>query len=172
MGIGLVSFKGLEKGGCLALKRHDITLRCKLVRPEIAGCDFKPRYATSGSAGMDLYAALERPVVLHPGETVRIPTGMAIQLPDSGYAALVFPRSGIAANHGITLVNAVGVVDSDYTGEVLCPIINLSNQAYAIRPGDRIAQLVVIPVARVAVDLVSELERTERGDGGFGSTGR
>ncbi len=156
----------------MALKRHDITLRCKLVRPETAGGGLVPHYATSGSAGMDLCAAIDEPIVLHPGDTVRIPTGVAVQLPDSGYAALVFPRSGIAANHGITLVNAVGVVDSDYTGEVLCPIINLSNKAYTIRPGDRIAQLVVIPVARVALALVSELDQTERGDGGFGSTGR
>lgn len=156
----------------MVLNRHNVTLLCKLVRPELKGVDLKLRYATSGSAGMDLSAALEEPLVVQPGETVRLPTGIAVQLPDSGYAALVFPRSGIASKHGITLVNAVGVVDSDYTGEVSCPIINLGREAYTIRPGDRIAQLVVIPVARVAVTMVPELARTDRGDGGFGSTGR
>lgn len=149
-----------------------VDLRCKLVRPGMEGGDYRPRYATPGAAGLDLAAALEQPVDLHPGETVRIPTGVAVQLPDHGYAALIFPRSGIAAEHGITLVNAVGVVDADYTGEILCPVINLGNGVYTIRPGDRIAQLVVVPVARARVSLVPELDATDRGDGGFGSTGR
>lgn len=153
-------------------RERKVNLRCKLVRPEVTGPHAAPAYATPGAAGLDLAAALEAPVDLAPGETALLPTGLAIQLPGRDYAALIFPRSGLAARHGVTLVNAVGVVDADYTGEVFCPVINLGRQVYTIRPGDRIAQLVVVPVARAGVSLVTALAPTTRGEGGFGSTGR
>ncbi|MDQ7790832.1 MAG: dUTP diphosphatase [Clostridia bacterium] len=148
-----------------------VTIKCRMVRDPGTSVT-EPRYATSGSAGMDLAACLDKPVTLAPGEIVKIGTGIAIQLPDQNYAAMVFPRSGNAARHGITLANAVGVVDSDYTGEILCPVINLSKEPYTINPGDRIAQLVIVPITIARLEYVTELDATKRGDRGFGSTGR
>jgi dUTP pyrophosphatase len=129
-----------------------------------------PAYATEGSAGMDLWAAVEEPVVLEPGKRCLVPTGLRIALPE-GYEAQIRPRSGLAIGEGITVINAPGTVDSDYRGEVKVGLVNLSDEAYIIRRGDRIAQMVVAPVTRVAWQPVSSLDETERGAGGFGSTG-
>jgi len=152
-------------------EERPVTVKCRRVR-DAGGALTEPRYATPGSAGMDLAACLDQPVVLAPGDILKVGTGIAIQLPSQDYAALVFPRSGNAARHGITLVNAVGLIDSDYTGEIFCPVINLGNNPYLISPGDRIAQLVIVPITVARLEFVSELDASERGDGGFGSTGR
>ncbi|MFL7792092.1 MAG: dUTP diphosphatase [Anaerolineae bacterium] len=129
-----------------------------------------PAYATPGSAGMDLCAAVEEPLVLEPGKRALVPTGLRIALPE-GYEAQIRPRSGLAIKDGITVSNAPGTVDSDYRGEVKVGLVNLSDEAYTIRRGDRIAQMVVAPVTRVAWQPVPSLDETERGAGGFGSTG-
>ncbi len=131
-----------------------------------------PQRATDGSAGMDLYAVLKEPLTVAAGERVRIPTGIAIGLPSPETVALVFARSGLAVKHGLTLSNCVGVIDSDYTGEIQVGIINQSDTAYTVQPGERIAQLVITPVLQPTVVETDTLEKTARGDGGFGSTGR
>lgn len=129
-----------------------------------------PGYESAGAAGMDLRAAVDAPVVLAPGERAVVPTGLAIALPD-GYEAQVRGRSGLARRHGIALVNAPGTVDSDYRGEIQVIMINLGHEPFTIARGDRIAQMVVAPVTRVAWQEVATLEQTARGAGGFGSTG-
>jgi dUTP pyrophosphatase len=129
-----------------------------------------PAYATPGSAGMDLQAAVEEPLVLEPGQRYMVPTGLRIALPP-GYEAQIRPRSGLAIKEGITVANAPGTVDSDYRGEVKVGLVNLSDAPYTIRRGDRIAQMVVAPVTHVAWRRVTSLDETERGAGGFGSTG-
>ncbi|MGE5577695.1 MAG: dUTP diphosphatase [Syntrophothermus sp.] len=130
-----------------------------------------PFYATEGAAGMDLAACINEPVTIPPRGRIAIPTGIAIQLPSRGLVGLVFPRSGLAARHGISMANAVGVIDSDYTGEVICPVQNLGDADFTIHPGDRIAQLVFVPVVSARLRFVDQLEETRRGSGGFGSTG-
>jgi len=129
-----------------------------------------PAYATSGSAGMDLQAAVDEPIVLEPGERALVPTGICIALPE-GHEAQIRPRSGLAIKQGITVANAPGTVDSDYRGEVKVGLVNLSGEAYTIRRGDRIAQMIVAPVTHVVWQPVASLDETERGAGGFGSTG-
>lgn len=131
-----------------------------------------PARATAGSAGLDLRALLDNPVTIPPGGRVTIPTGIAIGLPDNNYVGLVYARSGLAVKHGIALSNGVGVIDSDYTGEIRVGLVNLSDTKYTISPGERIAQLVISPVIPAQPVEVEELESTERGSGGFGSTGR
>jgi len=121
---------------------------------------------------MDLRACIEEPAVILPGQRLLVPTGIAVQLPGPFVGAFVFARSGLAAKHGIQLANGVGVVDSDYTGEVKCPLLNAGAEPFEIRPGDRIAQMVFLPVFLADLILVDELEPTERGEGGFGHTGR
>ena len=130
-----------------------------------------PFYATEGSAGMDLTACIDEDIVLKPLDRRLIPTGIAIKLPSAEFGAFVFARSGLATKKGITLSNCVGVIDSDYTGEIKVGIINLSNEEYTLKNGERIAQLVVMPVNQVKLTKVDELEETSRGAGGFGSTG-
>jgi dUTP pyrophosphatase len=130
-----------------------------------------PSYATAGSAGMDLKANTDVPISLKPMERWLFPTGIYIQLPD-GYEAQIRPRSGLAAKYGITVTNCVGTIDSDYTGEIKVSLINLSTDTVVIYPGDRIAQMVVAKYEKVAWEEVAALDETERGDGGFGSTGR
>mgnify|MGYP000153303620 CR=1 FL=1 len=149
-----------------------IKLKVKKVNPEIGVTLPAPAYATAGAAGLDLCAALPEPVVVQPGQRVTIPTGVAIQLPARDMVALVFVRSGLAARHGLALANAVGVIDADYTGEIICPVINHGSKPLTIRPGDRIAQLVCLPIAVADVEYVDRLVPTARGSGGFGSTGR
>ena len=129
-----------------------------------------PAYATTHSAGMDLFAAITAPITLAPGERRLIPTGIAIALPD-GYEAQVRPRSGLALKHGISIVNAPGTVDADYRGEIGVVLINLGQEAFAIERGMRIAQMVIAPYTRAAWSEVLELPSSERGQGGFGSTG-
>lgn len=130
-----------------------------------------PRYATAGAAGMDLTAALDEPVELKPGERFLVPTGIAVGLPGPHLVALVFARSGLASKHGIQLANGVGVIDSDYRGEIKVALQNSGTEPFVIRDGDRIAQLVVVPVVAVRWEEVEELQPSERGEGGFGSTG-
>lgn len=130
-----------------------------------------PTYATAGAAGLDLHAALEAPRTLEPGQRAAIPTGLAIALP-SGYEGQVRARSGLASKFGIALVNAPGTIDEDYRGEVHVLLVNLGQEPYTIQPKDRVAQLVVAPVTRVETLRVEDLSETERGSGGFGSTGR
>ena len=129
-----------------------------------------PRYATDGAAGADLKADMDREIVLKPGERRLVPTGLWIQVP-IGFEAQVRPRSGLAAEHGVTLLNSPGTVDSDYRGEIKVVLINLGQSSYRIGPGDRIAQLVLSPVVRADFVQIERLEETGRGGGGFGSTG-
>ena len=131
-----------------------------------------PQRATGGSAGLDLCACIDAPITLNGGETALIPTGVAIALPSAEYGAFVFPRSGIAIKHGIGLLNSVGVIDSDYRGEIMVGVINQISESYTIEPGERIAQMVIMPVSTMPVIEVYELDETSRGAGGFGSTGR
>jgi len=142
----------------------------KLLDPRLH--DTPPHYATPGSAGLDLRACLEAPITLHPGETVLIPTGMAIHLNDPGMAAMILPRSGLGHKHGIVLGNLVGLIDSDYQGELMVSTWNRGKEAFVINPLDRIAQLVVVPVLQVQFNLVEEFASSDRGAGGFGSTGK
>ena len=130
-----------------------------------------PSYATVGSAGMDLKANTDEPIALKPMERWLFPTGMYIQLPE-GYEAQIRPRSGLAAKYGVTVTNAPGTVDADYTGEIKVSLINLSENTFVVYPGERIAQMVVAKYEKVNWNEVSTLDETERGDGGFGSTGK
>ena len=129
-----------------------------------------PKSATEGSAGLDL-CACDAPLTLNSGDTALIPTGLAIELPSSQYGAFVFARSGLSIKHGIGLLNAVGVIDSDYRGEIKVGVINQIKEPYTIEPGERIAQLVIMPVATLPVEEAQTLGESERGAGGFGSTG-
>ena len=131
-----------------------------------------PQYGTPGAAGLDLRACLDAPLTLNPGDSQLVPSGIAIHLADPGYAALVLPRSGLGAKHGIVLGNLVGLIDSDYQGQVLVSVWNRGQAAFTIQPMDRIAQLVVVPVQQVEFDVVEEFNSSYRGAGGFGSTGR
>lgn len=131
-----------------------------------------PQYATSGSAGLDLRACLDSALVLQPNQTELIPSGIAIHIDNSGYAAIILPRSGIGHKHGIVLGNLVGLIDSDYQGQILLSCWNRGQQEFTIKPGERIAQLVVVPVLQAHFTVVSEFEISDRGEGGFGHTGR
>ena len=131
-----------------------------------------PARATAGSAGMDLYACIDEPKTLAPGKLLLIPTGIAIELPSAEYVAYIFARSGLGIKHGICLANGVGVVDSDYRGEVCVGLCNVSDEEYTINPFERIAQMVISPVSLMPTVEVTELSSTERGEGGFGSTGK
>ena len=130
-----------------------------------------PQYATSGSAGVDLRACIDAPIELKPGDTQLIPSGIAIYLADSNYAAIVLPRSGLGHKHGIVLGNLVGLIDSDYQGQVFVSVWNRGQSTFTIQPGERIAQLVIVPVAQVQFEVVENFVATERGAGGFGSSG-
>ncbi|MDR2924444.1 MAG: dUTP diphosphatase [Azoarcus sp.] len=135
-------------------------------------CTQPPAYATSGSAGLDLRACLEAPVTLRPGETALVPSGIALHLADSGLAAIVLPRSGLGHKHGIVLGNLVGLIDSDYQGQVMVSVWNRGSEAFTITPMERIAQLVVVPVVQAGFNIVDEFAASERGEDGFGSTGK
>ncbi|HEY9711881.1 MAG TPA: dUTP diphosphatase [Chroococcales cyanobacterium] len=134
-------------------------------------CKALPAYASAGAAGLDLVNALEAPHTLAPGERMRVPTGVVVEIPP-GYEGQVRPRSGLADKAGISLTNCVGTIDCDYRGEVMVLVINHGQEAYTFRPGERVAQLVVTPVPRVEIVEIEDLVSTSRGDGGFGSTGR
>jgi len=144
------------------------TLRIRRLDPRAQ----MPHRATEGSAGMDLHAVLDEPLCVQPGARVSVPTGIAIGLPSAESVGLVYARSGLAIKHGLALSNGVGVIDSDYTGEIRVGLVNLSDTAYMIEPGERIAQLVIAPVLLPELEEVEQLEATQRGAGGFGSTGR
>ena len=130
-----------------------------------------PEYKTQGAAGMDLCAAIDEPITLQPLERKLIPTGLKIEL-EHGYEAQIRPRSGMSIKHGITLINCVGTIDEDYRGELCVPVVNLSNEEYAIQPDERIAQMVIAKTEHVNIKVVTELSQTDRGEGGFGSTGK
>ncbi|MEZ7972037.1 MAG: dUTP diphosphatase [Pseudomonadales bacterium] len=147
-------------------------LQVKILNSRIGNDIPLPSYSTSGSAGMDLRACLDEPLDLAPTETSLIPTGIAIFVEDPGYAALILPRSGLGHKHGIVLGNLVGLIDSDYQGELMISAWNRGASRFTIDPGDRIAQLVVVPVQQVEFSIVSEFLSTDRGIGGFGSSGK
>jgi dUTP pyrophosphatase len=133
--------------------------------------DQLPHYATKGAAGLDLRACIEKSVTLNPGDTQLIPTGMAIHLGDPGYAALILPRSGLGHKHGIVLGNLVGLIDSDYQGELMVSCWNRGQTSFVLQPMERLAQLVVVPVIQVDLTVVENFAQSHRGEGGFGSTG-
>lgn len=134
--------------------------------------DNLPAYATQGAAGLDLRACLNEPLVLNPGDTQLIPTGMAIHLADPTLAAMILPRSGLGHKHGIVLGNLVGLIDSDYQGQIFVSCWNRGKEAFTVNPMERIAQLVIVPVVQVGFNIVDNFESSERGAGGFGSTGK
>jgi dUTP pyrophosphatase len=148
--------------------RHRLEL--KILDPRIR--HDMPHYATPGAAGLDLRACIDLPLTLGPGDSELVPSGIAIHLDDLGLAAVVLPRSGLGAKHGIVLGNLVGLIDSDYQGQVLVSVWNRGRDAFTIQPMDRIAQLVVVPVVQVELHVVQEFAASDRGAGGFGSTGR
>jgi dUTP pyrophosphatase len=147
-------------------------LQVKLLNPLIGSSIPVPEYSTSGSAGMDLRACIEEPLRLHPGDTILIPTGISIYIEDPGLAALILPRSGLGHKHGIVLGNLVGLIDSDYQGELMISCWNRGADSFNIEQGDRIAQLVIVPVVQARFNIVSEFVETKRGTGGFGSSGK
>lgn len=149
-----------------------IDVKLKPIKKDFECKHMMPSYATDGSAGLDLYAALEEEIVLKAGEVKSIPTGIALHIGDKSIAGFVFSRSGLSSRYGIALVNSVGVIDSDYIGEIICPMINHSKDTYTIKPEDRIAQIIFMPIYLANLVLCDELESTKRGSGGFGSTGR
>jgi dUTP pyrophosphatase len=131
-----------------------------------------PEYATTGSAGLDLRACLDNAIILQPGETVLIPTGLAIHIGDNSLAAVILPRSGLGHKHGIVLGNLVGLIDSDYQGQIFVSCWNRGNETFTINIGERIAQMVFVPVVQVAFEQVTEFDESHRGEGGFGHTGQ
>lgn len=143
-----------------------------VVDPRIGDTIALPHYASEGSAGLDLRACVETTLTLHPGETSLIPTGICIHIADTGYAGMILPRSGLGHKHGIVLGNLVGLIDSDYQGQLFVSCWNRGNTAFDIEVGTRIAQLVIVPVAQVAFNRVESFEQSDRGEGGFGSTGQ
>jgi dUTP pyrophosphatase len=147
------------------------SLQVKILNSRVGDDIPLPSYSTPGSAGMDLRACLDESLNLAPAETSLIPTGIAIFVADPGYAALILPRSGLGHKHGIVLGNLVGLIDSDYQGELMISAWNRGDSNFTIEPGDRIAQLIVVPVQQVEFSVVSEFSSTDRGAGGFGSSG-
>lgn len=146
----------------------------KILDPRLkdAAGEFAPHYATPGAAGLDLRACIEAPLQLHPGETVLIPSGIAIHIADPGLAAIILPRSGLGHKHGIVLGNLVGLIDSDYQGQIFISTWNRGKEVFTLNPLDRLAQLVVVPVLRVGFNIVDDFEESHRGTDGFGSTGK
>jgi len=147
-------------------------LQLKILDPRIGNEIPLPEYATPGSAGMDLRACIDTPITLKPGDTELIPTGIAVHISDPGYAATILPRSGLGHKHGIVLGNLVGLIDSDYQGQLFVSCWNRGNTTFTIEVADRIAQLVILPVAQVEFEMVEEFSDSDRGEGGFGSSGR
>jgi dUTP diphosphatase len=146
-------------------------LQVRVLDPRLGNEIPLPQYATDGSAGLDLRACLAEPLTLRPGQAELVPTGLAIYLEDPGLAAVLLPRSGLGHKHGIVLGNLVGLIDSDYQGQVMVSCWNRGATAYQLTPGERLAQLVVVPVVQVELDVVESFAVTERGAGGFGSSG-
>ncbi len=148
-----------------------LDVRLKLLRPDTDADLAMPRYMTSGASGMDICAALETPLILGPGKIALIPTGFAIAIPN-GFEAQIRPRSGLAVKHGIGIINSPGTIDADYRGEVKIALINLGPAPYTIRRGDRIAQMIFQSVCRANLQVVKQLDDTQRHEGGFGHTGK
>ena len=148
------------------MKTIDIRILDERLRDQL------PSYATTGSAGLDLRAALTEPLILTPGQTELIPTGLSIYIADPGYAGLILPRSGLGHKHGIVLGNLVGLIDADYQGPLMVSAWNRGSQAFTIEPMERLAQLVVVPILQVGFNVVETFDQSARGTGGFGSTGR
>ena len=147
-----------------------LSIDFKILNPLIK--DHIPTYASEGSAGLDLRACINDPIVINPGKTELIPTGISIFIQDPGYAGLILPRSGLGHKHGIVLGNLVGLIDSDYQGELFISTWNRGTSSFTINSLDRIAQLVIVPVSQATFNLVSDYAKSDRGDGGFGSTGK
>jgi dUTP pyrophosphatase len=147
-------------------------LKVRVLDPRIGTTWPLPAYATAGSAGLDLRALLEAPLELAPGATSLIPTGLALHVDDPGLAAVILPRSGLGHKHGIVLGNLVGLIDSDYQGQLMVSCWNRSATAFTIQPGERIAQLVIVPVVQVSLKVVDDFAASDRGAGGFGHSGR
>ena len=146
------------------------TIDVKILDPRMK--ELLPAYATPGSAGLDLRACIDAPLVIEPGQTVLVPTGLAIHIGDPGYAAMILPRSGLGHKNGIVLGNLVGLIDSDYQGQLMVSTWNRSQTTFVLQPMDRLAQLVVVPVLQVGFNVVEEFASSDRGAGGFGSTGK
>ncbi|GAB3459497.1 dUTP diphosphatase [Massilia terrae] len=146
------------------------TIDVKILDPRMK--DQLPHYATGGSAGLDLRACLDAPVTLEPGQTVLVPTGLAIHIGDPGYAAMILPRSGLGHKNGIVLGNLVGLIDSDYQGQLMVSTWNRGHATFTLQPMERLAQLVIVPVLQVGFNVVEEFASSDRGAGGFGSTGK
>ena len=147
-------------------------LQYRVLDPRLGDSIPLPHYATDGSAGLDLRAMVKEPLTLEPGQTELLPTGMAIHISDPGYAGMILPRSGLGHKHGIVLGNLVGLIDSDYQGELMVSCWNRGNQPFTVEPGERIAQLVIVPVMQVLLEQVDTFTNSERGSGGFGHSGR
>lgn len=148
------------------------TINYKVLDPRIGNDIPMPDYATAGSAGLDLRAAVDETLILEPGNTELIPTGLAIHISDPGLAAIIVPRSGLGHKHGIVLGNLVGLIDSDYQGQLFVSCWNRSNNTYQVEVGERIAQLVIVPVVQATFNRVDDFDESNRGEGGFGSSGR
>jgi dUTP pyrophosphatase len=148
------------------MKKLDVRILDEKIRAQL------PAYATGGSAGLDLRACIDNPVTLNPGDTTLIPTGLAIHLDDPGLAAVIIPRSGLGHKHGIVLGNLVGLIDSDYQGQLMVSCWNRGREPFVVNPLERIAQLVVVPVVQVELNVVDSFAASSRGAGGFGSTGK
>jgi dUTP pyrophosphatase len=170
-----VSATGLARAARKSRRFRDnrgmLKLEVKILDPRIGRDIELPRRATAGSAGLDLRACIDAPLSLEPGQSQLVPTGIAIHLADPALAAVLLPRSGLGHKHGIVLGNLVGLIDSDYQGQVMVSVWNRGGTAYTIQPGERIAQMVVVPVVQVEFEVVEEFEASIRGAGGFGSTG-
>ena len=151
------------------MSNSQLSVQIKILHPLMA--DQLPQYATSGSAGLDLRACIEQPITLLPGESYLVPTGLAIHLADPNYAALILPRSGLGHKNGIVLGNLVGLIDSDYQGELKVSLWNRGQEKFVIEPLARIAQMMIIPVMQANFTVVEEFAQSDRGEGGFGSTG-
>ena len=148
------------------------TIDLKILDARLKDERYLPAYATSGSAGVDLRACIDVAIKIHPGETILVPTGMAVHLADPGYAAMILPRSGLGHKHGIVLGNLVGLIDSDYQGELKVSLWNRSQEDFVVEPLARIAQLIIVPVVQAQFEIVDDFVASDRGEGGFGSTGR
>jgi dUTP pyrophosphatase len=152
-----------------AIQENMKTLDIKILDARMKDC--LPAYATTGSAGLDLRACIDAPLTIHPGETHLIATGLAIHIANPGYAALILPRSGLGHKHGIVLGNLVGLIDSDYQGQLMISTWNRGQSSFVLEPMERLAQLVIVPTLRIALNVVEEFDASDRGAGGFGSTG-
>lgn len=147
------------------------SIELKILDPRVGDSIPLPHYATEGSAGLDMRACIDEPIAVSPGETVLVPTGLAIHICDADLAAVLLPRSGLGHKHGLVLGNLTGLIDSDYQGQVFISCWNRGSKAYEIQPGERIAQMVFVPVEQVQFDVVEEFDDSVRGDGGFGHSG-